>query len=318
MTEDATVLSGKLVEVRPGRRLHVAVHDAGSDTTLFFVHGGGGNKEQWRFQWRHYSGRAMNLVAWDAVGHGRSPKPTDPAAYQGAELVADARAVFAAHRSARNVVVAHSYGARLLLAWLLAEASEGPPAGGGAAVTEADPPLAGASSLAAPDTSDAGRSSAVDAVVLLGAAPLGSMGGRLLPGWLGRVPLPLLELARPLLARGFRKRAWAPGADRALVAAEQRATRGNTLAMMQALLAGAPAVDEAALRRLIQPMLILAGDADGLIPAAASARLAGTLRNATLQNVPQCGHQIMLEAPEVTNRAIQDMLSAAGLAATGE
>ena len=311
------MLGGTLVEVRPGRLLHVAAREAGSDTTLFFVHGGGGNKEQWRFQWRHFSAGAVNLVAWDAVGHGRSPKPTDPAAYRGAELVADARAVFAAHRSARNVVVAHSYGARLLLAWLLAEASEHPLAGEGPASTMAEPSLAGTSSLADPAASPADRASAVDTAVLLGAAPLGQMGGRLLPGWLGRVPLPLLELARPLLARGFRKRAWAPGADPALVAAEQRATRGNTLAMMQALLAEAPAVEAAALRRLTQPMLILAGESDGLIPDAASAKLAGLLGNATLQRVPRCGHQIMLEAPDATDRAIGGMLTAAAPAASG-
>jgi pimeloyl-ACP methyl ester carboxylesterase len=33
------------------------------------------------------------------------------------------------------------------------------------------------------------------------------------------------------------------------------------------------------------------------------------LPNATLQTVPRCGHQIMLEAPDVTNAAIEALLA---------
>jgi pimeloyl-ACP methyl ester carboxylesterase len=274
-----THLAGELREIRPGRILHVATRDAGSDITLFFVHGGGGNKLQWRFQWRHFAALPVNLVAWDAVGHGRSPKPPLAEAYAGAELVADAEAIFAAHRTRRNIVIAHSYGARLVLAWLLAAAARG-------------------------------QDSGIDAVVLLAAAPLGNMSGRrLLPGWLGRLPLPLLELARPILSRAFRRRAWHVGADRSLVDAEQQATRGNSLFMMQALFAGAPAIDEDALGQLTQPVLIVAGEHDGLVPDAASVKLAGLLPHATLQRVQHCGHQIMLEAPEVTNAAIAGVLA---------
>jgi pimeloyl-ACP methyl ester carboxylesterase len=272
------IVGGALQAVRSGRTLHVAVRDAGSVTTLFFVHGGGGNKEQWRFQWRHFSLQPVNLVAWDAIGHGRSPQPRVATAYDGAALVADAEAVFAAHATQRNILIAHSYGTRLVLAWLLAEAARG-------------------------------QGSRVDGVLLLGAAPLGDMGARLLPGWLGRLPLPLLELARPILSRGFRRLAWDRGADPALVAAEQAATRGNSLFMMQALIAGAPAIDRDALRRLPQKTVILAGESDGLVPYAASAELADLLPRATLETVRHCGHQIMMEAPAVTNAAIAALLS---------
>jgi pimeloyl-ACP methyl ester carboxylesterase len=277
MTQPASI-GGSLQEVRPGRMLHVAKQDRGSDTSLVFIHGGGGNKAQFRFQWQYFGTRPVNLVAWDAVGHGRSPQPKKASAYAGAELVADAKAVFAAHCTQRNILIAHSYGARLVLAWLLQEASRG-----------ADLPA--------------------DAVVLLGAAPIGPMGRRLLPGVLGHLPLPLLELLRPILSEGFRKRAWDPGADPALVQAEQEATRGNSLFMMQSLLAGAPPIDEHALAVLSLPVLILAGETDGLVPFAASEKLAALLSRAELQRVPKCGHQIMMEAPDVTNRAIESVLS---------
>jgi len=265
-------------EVRPGRRLHVAWLDRGSDTTLVFIHGGGGNLAQFRFQWSYFSTFPLNLLAWDAIGHGSSPPPKIAAAYAGAELLADGRAVLGKHAARRNIFIGHSYGARLVLAWLLDDVARG-------------------TKLSA------------DAVVLLGAAPIGQMGGRLLPGLLGLLPLPLLELARPILSEGFRRRAWAKGADPALVQAEQTATRGNSLFMMQSLLAGAPAIDEHALGRLNLPVVILAGDSDGLVPFAASEKLAALLPRAELRRVEHCGHQIMMEAPEYTNRAIEGVIT---------
>jgi len=267
-------IGGVLEQVRPGRTLHVATHPAGSDTTLFFIHGAGGNKAQFRFQWEHFADKPVNLVAWDAMGHGKSPQPRDEAAYAGYALLADAQSVFAAHKTKRNIIIAHSYGVRLTLAWLLA-----------------DQP-------------------GIEALALLGAAPLGPMGKRLLPGWLGRLPLPLLEFFRPVLAQGFRKLAWSPAADPALVAAEQRATKGNRLFMMQALIAQAPVIDASLLPCVRQRTTVLTGADDRLVPPTASEQLASVLPNATLNHVPRCGHQIMLEAPDVTNSSIEALLSA--------
>ena len=269
-------LGGILEEVRPGRRLHVAALDVDADTTLVFVHGAGGNKEQWRFQWRALHGSGCNLLAWDAAGQGRSPRPDEPAGYVGAELVADARAILDRRATARTILVAHSYGARIALALLL----QGVP---------------------------------IDGLVLVGPAPPGPLSGRnLIGGLLGRLPLPLLELARPLLARGFRRRAWHPDADPGLIRAEQRAARGNRLSMMQALLSNAPPVDPDRLRALHLPVLVLAGAQDGIVPFDAIARLAGSLPGAELRTIDRCGHQIMLEWPEETERAIRDVLLAVG------
>lgn len=277
MTIGAEV-GGSIQEVRPGRFLHVATREGRGDTTLFFLHGAGGNKEQWRFQWRHFADDGGHpLVAWDAIGHGRSPQPRDPGAYAGAALLDDALALFNRHRTRRNIIVAHSYGARLALAWQVLTAAR------------------------------------VDGLVLLGPAPVGAAGGRrLIGGWVGHVPLPLLELARPLLSRSFRRRAWHADADPHLVRAEQRATRGNSLFMMQALLAGAPVLDPDALDQVTAPVSILAGADDGLVPPGAVASLAERLPRASLRVLPRCGHQIMLEKPDETHQAIATLLTSLG------
>jgi pimeloyl-ACP methyl ester carboxylesterase len=265
-----------IADVRPGRALHVVTHDAGAPTTLFFLHGSGGNAEQWRFQWQHFHDAPVNLVGWDALGHGRSPQPRAPQLYAGRELVADARALFARYRSAHNVLVAHSMGVRLTLAWLLDD-----PAGIDAAVLIAPPSLG--------STANARRT--------------------LFGGWLGALPLPLLELARPWLAREFRRRAWHTDADAALVRAEQRATRRNRLFMMQALLDGAPVIDAQRLADVTLPVRILAGENDGLVPVAAARELAAALPHATLTVLPRCGHQIMLERPADTNATIAEAIA---------
>lgn len=270
--------TGDRQEVRPGRTLHVVTHDSGAGTTLFFLHGSGGNVEQWRFQWHYFQGVAVNLVGWDALGHGRSPQPRAPQLYDGRELIADARAVFARYRTTRNIIVAHSMGVRLTLAWLLDD-----PAGIDAAVLIAPPPL---------DTPRHAR--------------------RVLFGRLGGLPLPLLELARPWLSREFRRRAWHPEADAELVRIEQRATRRNRLFIMEALFEGAPAIDAQRLAGLTLPVRILAGENDGLVPLAAASQLAAALPHATLAVLARCGHQIMLERPRETNATIEEAIASAG------
>lgn len=277
-----TELGGTLREVR-GRQLHVATHDAGADTTLFLVHGGGGNKEQWRLQWRALRDAGCNLVAWDAIGHGASSRPRGAAAYGGRELLEDADALFERHATARNVVAAHSYGARIALALALDRMGSGRPA--------------------------------PDGLVLAGPAPVGRLGtGRLFGGVLGRLPLPVLELLRPVLARGFARRAWHPDADPALVRAEGRATHGNRLSMMRAMLEAPPPVDAGRLRALRTPVTVLGGEQDGIVPIAAVAELAAMLPNARLVRIDRCGHQVMLERPAETNAAILAMLRPAGSA----
>ena len=260
---------GELLEVRPGRHLSVA-HQAGGDTVVFFGHGGGGNKDQWRELWRDLGEQGHTLVAWDLLGHGASDKPRNPQAYAWDELVADELEVLRRYGGERNIIVAHSFGTGLALSALLS-----------------------------------GASIKVDAALLLGSQlhrPLKRKGLLNLPAW-------VLELLRPRLSRGFRELAWHPEADPAMVAYEEGLTLNNPLYVFKALVSHAQWPDAAALAGLNIPVSVLAGDRDGLTPASGGEALARQLAVADFQLLERCGHQLMLEKPAEVLEAFNRLLA---------
>ena len=255
------VVRGEAVEIRRGRSLSIAHHRGTpeSATVVFFCHGAGGNKDQWRLQWQALKAEGYSLVAWDLLGHGDSAKPRKAAAYAWSELVADYLAILERYGGARNVIVAHSFGTGLSLSTLLAKP-------------------------AVP----------VDAALLLGTQlhrPVTGGGLMALPAW-------LLEWLRPVLAKGFRERAWHATADPALVAYEEKLTERNRLSMFKALMKHAQWPDAEQVRSLLLPVSVLAGDSDGLTPASGGQALAAQLPNAVFQVLENCGHQLMLEKPQ--------------------
>jgi len=255
------VVRGEAVEIRRGRSLSIAHHRGTpeSATVVFFCHGAGGNKDQWRLQWQALKAEGYSLVAWDLLGHGDSAKPRKAAAYAWSELVADYLAILQRYGGARNVIVAHSFGTGLSLSTLLAKP-------------------------AVP----------VDAALLLGTQlhrPVTGGGLMALPAW-------LLEWLRPVLAKGFRERAWHATADPALVAYEEKLTERNRLSMFKALMKHAQWPDADQVRSLLLPVSVLAGDSDGLTPASGGQALAAQLPNAVFQVLENCGHQLMLEKPQ--------------------
>jgi len=56
------------------------------------------------------------------------------------------------------------------------------------------------------------------------------------------------------------------------------------------------------------PTLVLCGEADSLTPPALAAEMADAIPDASLVIVPQAGHLVPLEQPEVVNRAMIDWL----------
>lgn len=255
------VVRGEAVEIRRGRSLSIAHHRGTpeSATVVFFCHGAGGNKDQWRLQWQALKAEGYSLVAWDLLGHGDSAKPRKAAAYAWSELLADYLAILQRYGGARNVIVAHSFGTGLSLSTLLAKP-------------------------AVP----------VDAALLLGTQlhrPVTGGGLMALPAW-------LLEWLRPVLAKGFRERAWHATADPALVAYEEKLTERNRLSMFKALMKHAQWPDAEQVRSLLLPVSVLAGDSDGLTPASGGQALAAQLPNAVFQVLENCGHQLMLEKPQ--------------------
>ncbi|PXX64440.1 Lysophospholipase, alpha-beta hydrolase superfamily [Pseudomonas sp. LAMO17WK12:I10] len=269
------LVRGELLEIRPGRRLSVA-HRPGTrqaDTVVFFGHGGGGHKDQWRELWRSLGEQGYSLVAWDLLGHGDSEKPRQPAAYAWDELVADQLQIIKRYAGRRNLLVAHSFGTGLALSALLEQPRR------------------------LPEVSVAGA-------LLLGTTlqrPLSRGGLMALPAW-------LLEIVRPLLSRGFRQRAWHSAVDPALLAYEEQLTRRNRLYVFKALLQSAQWPDATALAGLALPTRVLAGDSDGLTPASGGEALARQLPKGSFQLLEQCGHQLMLERPAQVLAAFQALL----------
>jgi pimeloyl-ACP methyl ester carboxylesterase len=240
-----------------------------ADLTVFFVHGGGGNKHQWRYQWRHLVERGLRLVAWDALGHGESVQPRDWDSFAAQFQLEDFFEFLERFGTRRNLIVAHSFGTRVTLAALQHFRPRG----------ELD---------------------RVTAAVLLGApSPTRRIGG-------GALALPafVLELMRKSVSGHFNRLAWHPDADTALVEYERELTKRNRLFTMKALVRQAPVLDTGALANLTLPIDIVAGDADGLTPASHAHELQALLPDARVHVIERCGHQLMLECPETINGII--------------
>jgi pimeloyl-ACP methyl ester carboxylesterase len=62
------------------------------------------------------------------------------------------------------------------------------------------------------------------------------------------------------------------------------------------------------LRTLTEPVLVLAGEADQIIPLEESRAMAEAVRKGTFEAIPGTGHLLTLEAPDHTVRAMQNWL----------
>jgi pimeloyl-ACP methyl ester carboxylesterase len=100
--------------VRSGVRLYYEVHGDGPVTVLLLPPWSIVHSRMWKLQ-VPYLARHTRVVVYDARGNGRSDRPTNPGAYDDAELVSDAVAVLDAVGVQEAVVVGLSMGARVLL-----------------------------------------------------------------------------------------------------------------------------------------------------------------------------------------------------------
>ncbi|MFS2160791.1 alpha/beta fold hydrolase [Pseudomonas sp. Pseusp122] len=269
------VVVGQAIEIRPGRILDVAYQPGSRPDApvLFFCHGAGGNKDQWRAQWQALAAAGYPLVALDLLGHGASEKPDIQSAYAWQELVEDYLEVLRRYRGKHNLLIAHSFGTGLTLSALVQLIRQGQAAG-------------------------------IDGLVLLGTV---LKRPQLKPGVLS-LPVWILRLLRPWLAKGFRERAWHPAADPALIDYEEKLTENNPLYVFKALSRQALWPTREQLDSLQLPVSVVSGDQDGLTPASGGEALARHLANAEFQVLAQCGHQLMLERPEQVLNAITRLL----------
>ncbi len=258
---------GEEITLRQGRRVRLyRAGDAQAQTVVFFCHGAGGRSAQWRSLWPLLAGWNAHFIAWDMPGHGQSPRPLDSATYAGTEMAGDFIELLERFGRKRNLIVSHSYGAKLTLAVLQTLQSQG-------------------------------RANRIERAALLGSpAPAqawAATGLLRLPAW-------LLGLFRKKLERGFRAAAWHESASAQLIDEEERHSRRNSLRVFKALALQAPVLDVAMLDQLKLPVLLLTGVADNLTPIRAAQAVASALPNAQLRVLERCGHQVMLEQPEET------------------
>jgi pimeloyl-ACP methyl ester carboxylesterase len=270
------VVIGRPAEIRPGRTLDIAIQEGGErrETTLFFTHGMGGNKNQWRNQWLAFAEMGYRLVAWDGLGHGASPDGKRWKSYSGREFIADYRAILEHYHSDRNVLIGHSYGTTTTLAVL-------------------------------GELANLGREPMVDRAILLGPPR---------PGPFPRIPvmhLPtfMLEWMRPQFAVRFTTRAWSEHTDRAVLLYEAKQTERNTMFMIKALSRQAPWINPAKLGGINTPIMILAGSDDLITPVLGAQQVAAFLAHAEVKVLRNCGHQIMLEQPAETTELIANFIA---------
>jgi len=64
------------------------------------------------------------------------------------------------------------------------------------------------------------------------------------------------------------------------------------------------------LKRLTIPVLFVTGEEDVVFPPAAAVALANLVRGAKLQSVPQAGHSVYFQRPEIFNRLVSNFLDA--------
>ncbi|MBS1003923.1 alpha/beta fold hydrolase [Acetobacter thailandicus] len=272
-------LHEQMLTVAPGRALHVTTRQAEAPVTLFFVHGGGGNKNQWRRQFAHFLPQHVNIVAWDAFGHGKSQHSKREQDFSADAFLRDFSFIFEKFRTEKTIIIAHSFGCRITLAWLLQVWTRR-------------------------------HVLPVDGLVLLGPAPHENKRRGLFGNWMDHLPLPVMEILRPQLGRRFEALAWHPGTDPALLAFERNATRHNSLFMMRSLLRQGPVFPAAALKALpAVPVTLIAGAHDGIVPHSTVEKLADSLPGAEVHTLDECAHQIMLEKPDEVNMLTDAMLA---------
>jgi pimeloyl-ACP methyl ester carboxylesterase len=105
---------------RDGVAIHYEVHGRATGATpLLLTHGYGASAEMWAPNLAAL-GADRPVIAWDIRGHGLSASPDDPARYSQAASVDDMAAILDACGTERAILVGHSLGGFLSLAFHLA------------------------------------------------------------------------------------------------------------------------------------------------------------------------------------------------------
>jgi pimeloyl-ACP methyl ester carboxylesterase len=268
--------------------------------TIIFSHGYALSQNVWHYQRRDLAGSAR-CVFWDQRGHGQSGDPGQESCtipQLGEDLYAVLQAT--APGDGPVVLVGHSMGGMTIMA-----------------LAREHPELFGTK--------------------VIGVVLISTMAGGVDPTiWIPVVLRPIARQAAPPVLRGVSRGPAAslvergrqaggdlaflgtryvafgdPSVSPAVVDFLERIIRATRVGVVAAFYLALLRHDErAALGTLGEvPVTVIAGESDRLVPLAQSRELAEQIPGAELVGVPGAGHAVILERPEVVNRAISDLVA---------
>lgn len=260
------------VEIRPGRRMKLAVYPANVQApTIFMIHGMGGRGYQWREQVNYLKDR-YTLIVPDLLGQGDSEKPSPGKTnlYRFEELRKDLQLLFDRYAGEQNFVFGHSYGGAL--ATFLAK----------------------------------DKLAKVRKLVLI--TPVSCQPFDHIP-LVYAFPVPVLELLRSYLDASFEKLAFASTDNPGLLRVEREGRNLNHMEVIKALLLGMKTIPSLSLGRLAVPSLVICGKLDRVIPPETVKAFYSQLPQHQLYILENAAHMVHLEKSQEVNRLLEKFLS---------
>lgn len=289
--DHAIFQTSALTEIRPGRNVMLLdlTHQAPSlddddAWTVFFIHGSMATMQQFEAQIvEMHQGSKCRVLAYDAYGCGKSPRPHDYSAYSQQNSLLDLIAVFDRYKGRKNVIVGHSYGSSQVVRLATA------------------------------------RSQLVHGLVMIGPAFAPSH----FPAKVIKVfsaPLMVLNMIRPLLSRGFAERAFhartrqqSCPAHRRLLTRAEAFSGTNSMHVCQAFYQQMEWVDSRLLEAIPCAVLLLVGEGDKVTPVGYARAIDEIVRRnskrlVTYKEIKDASHQVMQETPDQVCAHIKEFL----------
>ena len=241
-----------------------------SQPTVAFVHGAANDHSVWALQSRYFAHHGWNAVAVDLPGHGRSDgEPLASVSALAHWLVA----LLDALHAERAALVGHSMGA---LAVLHAAAGH-PERVTRLALLGASAPMPVGTALL--EAAQRDEHLAFELITGWSYSPSDQLGGNPMPGlWMTGNGLRLMERSRP----------------------------GALYVDLKACHEYADGLGAAA--RVRCPALVVIGERDQMVPPKNAAGLVGALADRRVVRLRDCGHSLMVEAPDAALDALREFL----------